>query len=117
MGGPSLALARWRLASGAGEMAEYVGRVRVERAQLAAHLADRGARPWPSQANFVLATVEDPGWLVEGLAARGIAVRAFPNAAAEGPLEAPLARCVRITCPGNDQDFDRLTIALEEVLP
>lgn len=107
--GPSLLLADRRLAGGDGPMQTFVARIREERTRLTALLAGLGARPRPSQANFVLTQVDDAVALRDGLAARGIAIRAWPG-------RADLARLVRITCPGNSRDFDRLSCALEEVL-
>ncbi len=107
--GPSLLLAERRLADGDAAMRAFVATVRTEREQLAAHLSALGAQPLPSQANFVLARVADSVALRDGMAALGIAIRAWPG-------RADLARLVRITCPGDARDFDRLCCALQEVL-
>ena len=109
MSGPSLLLAERRLADGDAAMRAFVATVRTEREQLAAHLSALGAQPLPSQANFVLARVADSVALRDGMAALGIAIRAWPG-------RADLARLVRITCPGDARDFDRLCCALQEVL-
>ncbi len=107
--GPSLALALARLRTGERAMRAYVERVRRERVELSALLRDLGAGPRPTQANFVLADVANPKNLRDGLAARGIAVRIFPD-------NRRLAGAVRITCPGNAADMKRLAGALAEVL-
>lgn len=106
---PSLALAAARLETGTEEMENFVARVRFERAELEELLRERGAEPWPSQANFVLARFPDAAAAWEGLARRGIRVRLFTE-------QPELKNCLRITCPGNERDFKRLTAALTTVL-
>lgn len=106
---PSLALACARLSEGEGALAGHVARVRAERERLRELLADLGAAPRASQANFVLCACGDALWLRDALAGLGIAVRAFPGV--EG-----LERCVRITCPGDAADFERLERGLRAAL-
>jgi histidinol-phosphate aminotransferase len=92
-----------RLADVDGEVATYVAAVRHERQALAAQLAQLGATPLPSQGNFVYVRFREPTWLRDGLAGLGIAVRAF----ADG---------VRITVPGDDEAFARLSSSIAAVL-
>ncbi|MDF1563693.1 MAG: histidinol-phosphate transaminase [Deltaproteobacteria bacterium] len=83
----------------------FIARVREERARLEEALRSLGARPWPSQGNFVLARVRDAGGLREALARQGIAVRAFPG-------RASLEDAVRIALPGDEAAFERLLSSL-----
>ncbi len=110
--GPALAMAIARLAGGEADMRAYVARVRQESEELRLTLERLGAEAPPSQANFVLARFAADGAAAEsvraGLAARGIAVRAFPG-------RAWLEGCLRITCPGEEVAFARLLRALEEL--
>ncbi len=106
---PSLAMARTWLAQGEPAMARFVARVRQERDELGAWLSARGARPWPSQANFVLVRVTGAERVWRALGERGIAVRWFPD----HPV---LDGCLRITMPGDRAAFAALLAALEEVL-
>jgi len=106
---PSLALAEAWIARGDDHVKGFIERIREERAALVDLLASLGATPFPSQANFVLARFADAAETQEALASLGIAVRAFPGRPA-------LEGCLRITCPGGREDFDRLTGALRSVL-
>lgn len=110
--GPSLWLARERLRTGEAAMAEYVRAVRAERAHLTKVLTDLGASVVPSQANFVFARLPSKAralWLRDGLGGLGIGVRAFP-------AEAEIADGVRITCPADAAQLERLERALRAVL-
>jgi len=82
-----------------------VARIRHERDVLAQTLRNLGARPQPSQANFVLARFDDAPCVWNSLASLGIAVRCF--APGKG-----LDDALRITCPGDEASFDRLLSAL-----
>jgi len=104
----SLALAMRRL-DGRDEVAGFVARVRSEVALLSSLVKELGGEALPSQANFVLARFPDAIFVRDGLAGLGIAVRAFPGR--EG-----LEDCVRITVPGDENDFARLSLALRTVL-
>jgi histidinol-phosphate aminotransferase len=106
--GPSLAVAMEWLEKGGSAVRDYVKRIRTERSVLAEVLHDLGAQVSPSQANFVLARFANAERICQELAARGIAVRRFANVF-------DLADAVRITCPGNEPDFHRLTATLLEV--
>jgi histidinol-phosphate aminotransferase len=105
--GPSMHLAAARLALPPADVAAYVERIRFERRALFALLAELGYAPVPSQANFVLARCPDPVGLRDATARRGIGIRAFPG-------KKHLEDAVRITCPGDERDFERLTGALRE---
>lgn len=107
--GLSLALAGRALATGTEAKERHVARVRVERRQLEALVAELGLSAPTSQGNFVLVRTADPTWLRDGLAGLGIAVRIFPG-------EAGLEDCARITCPGDEASFDRLCRALRAVV-
>ncbi len=104
--GPSVAAALTRLEAN-GDISHHVASVRREREALVALLRTLGARPQPSQANFVYVTVRDAIAVRDELARRGIAVRAFP-----GRTDTPEG--LRITCPGDNGAFARLQRALVE---
>lgn len=105
--GPSLHLAAARLALPASDVAAYVERIRVERSALFSLLAELGYAPVPSQANFVFTRCPDPVGLRDAMARRGIGIRAFPDKKHQEDA-------VRITCPGDERDFERLRGALRE---
>lgn len=106
---PSLSLAIHRLSNGRSDMRAFAARVRWERDQLVKLLVRLGASTVRSQGNFVLGRFADAGWVRDGLAGLGVAVRAFPGQ----PL---LGDALRITTPGEEQAFQRLESALETVL-
>ena len=81
----------------------------ANRERLSDVLEDLAVRPLPSQANFVLATDVDPGWLVPAAAALGVGLRRFED-------RAELARSVRITVPGDDAALARLEETLRAAL-
>lgn len=81
----------------------------ANRERLGDVLGELAVGPLPSQANFVLATDVDPGWLVPAAAALGVGLRRFEDSA-------ELARSVRITVPGDDGDLDRLEETLRVAL-
>ncbi len=107
--GPSVTIARGWLARGPEAVASQVRRVCDERSRLTELLEQLGARPEPSQANFVLARFDDAALVRNALAGLGIAVRYWPGR--EG-----LGDALRITCPGRERDFARLVAALEAAL-
>ncbi len=109
VGGLALAVAEAWLVQGEAAMNAFVQRVALERDRLAARLRDFGVDPYPSRANFVFARFADAAAVRLGLARRGISVRAFPDNPA-------LEDALRITCPGDEQDYTRLETALAEVL-
>ncbi len=107
--GPSLLMASIRMEEGEADSQAYVRRVRDERRELSALLSELGARPTPSQGNFVFARTPRARWIREGLAGLGISVRAWPG-------HPELDGCVRITCPGDEQALARLRAALRATL-
>ncbi|MFC1529690.1 pyridoxal phosphate-dependent aminotransferase [Gemmatimonadota bacterium] len=107
--GLSAALAMEWLKRGEEEVGEYVNRVRRERSALSSILRNLGAVPFPSQANFVLARFPDASGTFQGLAEAGIAVRTFPGTKG-------LEDCLRITCPGEADQFERLIGSLTDIL-
>lgn len=106
---PSIAAALQRVRVGRGAMIASVAQVSRERGRLGTTLTALGAEPLASQGNFVAARVKDAGRSADLLAGLGIAVRAFRQ---PGPMKGFL----RITCPGNEAAFDRLSRALRAVL-
>lgn len=106
---PSVAAALRRLRTGREAMQASVAQVASERGRLGATLAAVGAEPLASQGNFVAARVKDAGRAADLLAGLGIAVRAFRQ---PGPMHGFL----RITCPGEEAAFGRLSRALHAAL-
>ncbi len=106
--GLSAALAEGWLRADGGALDLLVERVRDERVRLFSALCEIGAKPLPSQANFVLARFRDAKAVWDRLARRGVAVRVFPE-------HARLKDYLRITCPGDSTAFERLEAALREV--
>ena len=105
----SMAAAVDAVRDASGALERSVERIRRERSNLSVVLRELGARPQPSQANFVIAAFDDAAWVWDALAGLGIGVRRFGGGSrVEGSL--------RITCPGNATDFDRLCRALRTVL-
>ncbi len=102
---PSIALAAARLEADHGEMKRFVTQIRRDRDRLHALLAELGVPHSASEANYVFTTGGDALWMRDALAALGIAVRAYPG-------NAELGNCLRITCPGDEKDCDRLLGAL-----
>jgi histidinol-phosphate aminotransferase len=107
--GLSAALAQAWFSLGECALREFVARVREERSCLVALLAELGAEPLESEANFVLARFRDAHRVWDGLGQRGIAVRRFPD-------HPQLRDYLRITCPGQPSPFARLSESLRQVL-
>ncbi|GIK20256.1 MAG: histidinol-phosphate aminotransferase family protein [Leptolyngbya sp. PLA2] len=107
--GVSLALAAAALEADQAGTSAYLGRVRTERVALAELLRSMGADAPPSQGNFVLARFTDAWAVADALGERGIRVRRFERGT-------PLGDRLRITCPGNKEEFERLVGALGEIL-
>jgi histidinol-phosphate aminotransferase len=105
----SAAIAAIRLDRPEEELTEFIGEVRRERIELTGVLTSLGARPLPSQGNFVLAEVDDAQWTVAAAASLGIGLRRF----ADRP---GLEESVRITLPGDGEDFARLVATLGAVM-
>jgi histidinol-phosphate aminotransferase len=104
----SLAVAAERIRRNDGVDA-YVAEVKRERSDLTGILEGRGLSPIPSLANFVYFEVADPQMIAAHLAASGIAIRTFPG---RSGLEA----AIRITLPGDADEYDRLVDALASAL-
>jgi len=86
----------------------YIETVRKERAVLADLLTELGLEPSSSQGNFIFARTDNAQWWRDGLAGLGIGVRAWP----EKPT---LRNALRLTCPGDADDFERLEKALRTI--
>lgn len=105
----SLDLAREALRTCDAWLDERITRNASERARLFEVLQQLGAAPIPSAANFILARCRDSEWVWSALASLGIAVRRF--------IDRPgLEDSLRITCPGDEHQFLRLTSALRSIL-
>lgn len=107
--GPSCALALHALGTAQASMERNVTQVRNERATLAKLLDELGLRAQASQANFVFATATDPAALDRGLQSMGIKVRTWPG-------HPELAQALRVTCPSNNWEFERLQRSLRSLL-
>ena len=83
----------------------FVERVRRERDDLFALFGRLGAKPAPSEANFVLARVRSPQGLKAALAKAGIAIRVFAG-------RPGLEDAIRISCPGEEEGWKALEAAL-----
>jgi histidinol-phosphate aminotransferase len=104
----SAAIAVEVLEDGADAPATFASAVADQRTRLFDLLEELECAPLPSQANFVLATDVDSGWLVAAAASLGVGLRRFDDEA--------LARCVRIGIPGDRQSIDRLARTLRSAL-
>ncbi len=92
------------------EYARQAALIRTERARLYAALAELpGVKPWPSQANMVLARFPDAAATFQRLKQRGILVK---NVSALHPL---LANCLRLTV-GTPEENVLMIRALKESL-
>lgn len=106
---PSQALAASMLSDADGPGTRRIAAIRKQREDLSVLLAELGAEVLPSQGSFVFAGFADAGRVWSSLHALGIAIRAFHGRPdVEGWL--------RITLPGDEKTFDRLTHALRTVL-
>ena len=112
--GPSVAMASAWLDGGKERVARFVARVQYERTALGRELCAMGARPYPTEANFVLARFDDARGVWERLARQGIAVRSFPARPKGAAAAVPLHECLRISCPGSARQFTRLLAALKK---
>ena len=105
----SAALATETLENRTADADDFAAGVAGRRKRLTALLDELGCNPLPSQGNFVLATNVEAPWLVAAAASLGVGLRVFAD-------RSELARCVRITVPATDEDFDRLERTLRTVL-
>ena len=106
--GLSIEVARRWLREGQEQVAGFIDTVKQERVRLQKSLEEGGARVLPSGANFLFAFVEDGTWWRDGLAGQGIAIRAYPGV--EG-----MEGAIRIACPGNEAEMERLERAIQIV--
>lgn len=106
---PSQALAAAMLADGDAPGASRIAAIRRQRADLSALLEELGAEVLPSHGSFVFARFADADRVWRSLHALGIAIRAFHG-------RPGVAGWLRITLPGDDVNFSRLTHALCTVL-
>jgi histidinol-phosphate aminotransferase len=97
----------------ADEYAKQAETIRAEREKLYAEIAQLpGVKPFPSEANMILARVPDAKRVFEGMRARGVLIK---NVSGLHPL---LADCIRITIgtpEENPQTLAALRGALEEL--
>ncbi len=84
---------------------EYLENVRLERELLCDLLRSFGAQPNASQGNFMLAKFANADHVYRRLIEQGILVRSYA-------YTNDMTDYLRITCPGNAQDFVRLKRAL-----
>ncbi|MCB9664812.1 MAG: TIGR01548 family HAD-type hydrolase [Alphaproteobacteria bacterium] len=105
----SAAVALHRLQGAEDEVQAYVARVRAQRDALGDVLAEVGAQPQRSQANFVFARSARAGWIRDALAGLGIGVRTWPG-------HPTLGDAVRVNVPGDEAVMQRLTHALRAAL-
>jgi histidinol-phosphate aminotransferase len=93
----------------AGPDRERLATVCNQRAQLVELLGVLGAEPLQSEASFVFARFRDADFVWRGLGALGISVRAFPS-------RPDLEGWLRITLPGDEENWRRLESGLRTVL-
>jgi len=105
----SLSLAAARLDGGDADIGKNIAQVRKERRLLRELLTSLDVKTLPSQANFVFGRLRDASWMRDGLAGMGIGVRIFPG-------KPHLEDAVRITVPGDDEEYRRLSRGIETVL-
>jgi histidinol-phosphate aminotransferase len=106
---PSLALAAARLETDGGETARFCAQVRADRDRLHALLDRHAIGHTASEANFAFVQTERALWIRDALAGLGIAIRAYPG-------HPRLGAALRITCPGDEKECDRLLAAMEAAI-
>lgn len=105
--GPSLRIARELIASNETSRQRYLEQVRVERSYLMDLALGLGDRAHAGHSNAVLWRSKQASWIYDALTSLGIAIRRW---------DAPEAvNWVRIGCPGNPTDFERLRSAIRKV--
>ncbi len=104
----SLRVARKRLSMSEDDVSAFIDRVRPERSSLSSLLRQYDLTVYPSEANFVFLELDRRNWVHRAFAGMGIAVRKFEQIPS-------LDRALRITCPGNEEEFSRLTHAVETI--
>jgi HAD superfamily hydrolase (TIGR01548 family) len=105
----SSAIAESRLERPEEELTSFIDEVRRERADLTGVLTGLGARPLPTQGNFVLAETDEADWMVAAAASLGVGLRRFAE-------RLGLESTVRITVPGDPTDLERLVATLGATL-
>lgn len=93
----------------AGERALFIREVRRERAELVQLLLELGCEVFESEANFVLASFTDAGFVGDALRSLGIGVRSYTR-------HSLISGCLRITLPGDERQYERLALALRTIL-
>jgi len=84
---------------------ESITQVQNERQELTKVLQGIEGEVFESQGNFVFYRGQHATWLYDALAGLGIAIRAWPK-------DEELGNAIRITCPGDPKDFERLIKAI-----
>ncbi len=105
----SLRRALWALNEGSDSVSSLISVTKRQREELFALLTELGAKPVPSQANFILAMFPDPQRVFRALSSLGVLVRAY----SKEPL---LADYLRISCPGDEAGFETLCQALRTAI-
>ncbi|MCC7391531.1 histidinol-phosphate aminotransferase family protein [Candidatus Sumerlaeota bacterium] len=106
---PSIALAAARIEADHGAMEKFVKQVRADRRALGGVLDELGVRHSASEANFVFITDSRALWIRDALASLGISIRAYSG-------DPVLGESLRITCPGDEIQCQRLVRALRTAL-
>ena len=107
--GPSLLLAFTRFTRDQKEVERSVEQVKLERKELRELLRSLGIHTRRSHGNFIYMQTPKALWIRDALAGVGISVRAWPQ-------HAELNNSLRVTCPGNSIDQNRLIQSLETAL-
>ena len=89
---------------------DRIAAVRQQRGALTETLREMDIEVLPSEASFVFARFDDADRVWRGLGDLGISVRRFPS-------RPDLDGWLRITLPGDEENFERLVKGLETVLP
>lgn len=105
---PAIAAACMALETDPAVSEEFFKQVRSERTRLFDALGSAGAEPFRSEANFICAHIVDAPEFVRALEVRGILVRHWPGRRGFEGL-------ARITCPGCEDEFQRLLSALDDI--
>jgi histidinol-phosphate aminotransferase len=124
--GPSIACAMAALNNGTADQIRYVSRVRVERELLANWMDENGLDAVRSQANFVFCRTGLANTIWKGLWEQGIAVRWFGHSHSARTCDGQsmgsheivgaATESLRITCPGDADEFQLLMNALNRVM-
>ncbi len=106
---PSIALAVARLKQDKDSAEKFLKQVKSDRKRLHDLFNRYNVEHTDSNGNFAFVTSDKAIWLRDALASVGIAIRAYPG-------HPELGRSLRITCPGDQQEADRLVNALHNAL-